>query len=100
MCLAWPDNVSHDQGQRMSLQELISTWWVWLIVAFVMAGSAAFSGMFAVASGTAFGTHYFTMTPRQRWMSRFSFYAAVLTSVITTIVGFITAIYCVILLLR
>lgn len=82
------------------LQELVATWWVWLIVAFVMAGSAAFSGMFALASGTAFGTHYHTLTSRQRWMSRFALYSAILTCFFTTIVGFAAAIYCVVLLLR
>ncbi len=80
--------------------ELVATWWVWLIVAFVMAGSAAFSGMFALASGTAFGTHYHTLTSRQRWMSRLSLYSAILTCFFTTIVGFAAAIYCVVLLLR
>jgi hypothetical protein len=80
--------------------ELVVTWWVWLVVAFVMAGSAAFSGMFALAAGTAFGTHYHTLTSRQRWMSRFSLYSAILTCFFTTIVGFAAAIYCVVLLLR
>ena len=82
------------------LQELVATWWVWLIVAFVMAGSAAFSGMFALASGTAFGTHYHTLTSRQRWMSRLALYSAILTCFFTTLVGFAAAIYCVVLLLR
>lgn len=82
------------------LQEIAAIWWVWLIVAFVMAGSAAFSGMFALASGTAFGTHYHTLTSRQRWMSRFALYSAILTCFFTTVVGFAAAIYCVVLLLR
>jgi hypothetical protein len=82
------------------LQEIAAIWWVWLIVAFVMAGSAAFSGMFALASGTAFGTHYHTLTTRQRWMSRFALYSAILTCFFTTLVGFAAAIYCVVLLLR
>ena len=82
------------------LQEMAAIWWVWLIVAFVMAGSAAFSGMFALASGTAFGTHYHTLTSRQRWMSRFALYSAILTCFFTTIVGFAAAVYCVVILLR
>ncbi|HNV83752.1 MAG TPA: hypothetical protein PLF92_08905 [Arenimonas sp.] len=82
------------------LQEMAAIWWVWLIVAFVMAGSAAFSGMFALASGTAFGTHYHTLTSRQRWMSRLALYSAILTCFFTTIVGFAAAIYCVVILLR
>ncbi len=82
------------------LQEIAAIWWVWLIVAFVMTGSAAFSGMFALASGTAFGTHYHTLTSRQRWMSRFALYSAILTCFFTTLVGFAAAIYCVVLLLR
>jgi|GEM_PF-1784640 len=82
------------------LQEIAAIWWVWLIVAFVMAGSAAFSGMFALASGTAFGTHYHTLTSRQRWMSRFALYSAILTCFFTTLVGFSAAIYCIVLLLR
>ncbi|MGH8109332.1 MAG: hypothetical protein ACREO1_11550 [Arenimonas sp.] len=82
------------------LQEIAAIWWVWLIVAFVMAGSAAFSGMFALASGTAFGTHYHTLSSRQRWMSRFALYSAILTCFFTTVVGFAAAIYCVVLLLR
>ena len=82
------------------LQQIAAIWWVWLIVACVMAGSAAFSGMFALASGTAFGTHYHTLTSRQRWMSRFALYSAILTCFFTTIVGFSAAIYCVVLLLR
>lgn len=82
------------------LEQMASIWWVWLIVAFVMAGSAAFSGMFALASGTAFGTHYHTLTSRQRWMSRFALYSAILTCFFTSVVGFAAAIYCVVLLLR
>lgn len=82
------------------LQEMAAIWWVWLVVAFVMAGSAAFSGMFALAAGTAFGTHYHTLTARQRWMSRFALYSAILTCFFTTIVGFAAAIYCVVLLAR
>ena len=82
------------------LEEMAAIWWVWLIVAFVMAGSAAFSGMFALASGTAFGTHYHTLTSRQRWMSRFALYSAILTCFFTTIVGFAAAIYCLVLLFR
>ena len=82
------------------LEQTAAIWWVWLIVAFVMAGSAAFSGMFALASGTAFGTHYHTLTSRQRWMSRFALYSAILTCFFTSIVGFAAAIYCVVLLLR
>jgi len=82
------------------LQNLATIWWVWLIVAFVMAGSAAFSGMFALASGTAFGTHYHTLTPRQRWMSRFALYSAILTCFFTTLVAVVAAIYCVVVLLR
>ena len=82
------------------LQEMAAIWWVWLVVAFVMAGSAAFSGMFALASGTAFGTHYHTLTSRQRWMSRFALYSAILTCFFTTVVGFAAAIYCLVLLFR
>lgn len=82
------------------LEEMAAIWWVWLIVAFVMAGSAAFSGMFALASGTAFGTHYHTLTSRQRWMSRFALYSAILTCFFTTVVGFAAAIYCLVLLFR
>lgn len=82
------------------LEEMAAIWWVWLIVAFVMAGSAAFSGMFALASGTAFGTHYHTLTSRQRWMSRFALYNAILTCFFTTVVGFAAAIYCLVLLFR
>lgn len=82
------------------LEEMAAIWWVWLMVAFVMAGSAAFSGMFALASGTAFGTHYHTLTSRQRWMSRFALYSAILTCFFTTIVGFAAAIYCLVLLFR
>ena len=82
------------------LEQSATIWWVWLVVAFVMAGSAAFSGMFALASGTAFGTHYHTLTSRQRWMSRFALYSAILTCFFTTIVGFAAAIYCVVILLR
>ena len=82
------------------LEEIAAIWWVWLIVAFVMAGSAAFSGMFALASGTAFGTHYHTLTSRQRWMSRFALYSAILTCFFTAVVGFAAAIYCLVLLFR
>ncbi len=82
------------------LQEIAAIWWVWLIVAFVVAGSAAFSGMFALASGTAFGTHYHTLTSRQRWMSRFALYSAILTAFFTTLVGFAAAVYSMVLLFR
>jgi hypothetical protein len=92
--------MSASKGEHMTLQEFIVTWWIWLIIAIVLAGSAAFSGMFALASGTAFGTHYHTFTPRQRWMSRLSFYAAVLTCLATSVTAFLSAAYCAYLLLR
>lgn len=82
------------------LQEMAAIWWLWLIVAFVMAGSAAFSGMFALASGTAFGTHYHTLTSRQRWMSRFALYSAIVTCFFTTLVAVFAGIYCVVVLLN
>lgn len=62
------------------------TWWMWALLALVMATAGAGSAFLGLSAGTAFGTDYYTLTPRQRWMARWLTRTALLMAVLCGIV--------------
>lgn len=46
------------------------TWWLWALLAAVLAMASASFAFLALSAGTAFGTDYHALTPRQRTMAR------------------------------
>lgn len=63
------------------------TWWMWLLLAIFMAGASGFSAMLSLSAGTAFGTDYHTMTPRQRVMQRLLYRLALLGALVLGLAG-------------
>lgn len=46
------------------------TWWLWLIVAILLAGMGAFLAFLSLSAGSAYGANYHSLSPRQRIMGR------------------------------
>ncbi len=44
--------------------------WAWLLAAIFFGGSAAFLAMLGLSAGTAYGTDYHVLSPRQRAMAK------------------------------
>ena len=44
--------------------------WVWLLGAVFFGGASAFLAMLGLSAGTAYGTDYHVLTPRQRAMAK------------------------------
>ncbi len=63
------------------------TWWMWLLLAIFLAGASGFSAMLSLSAGTAFGTDYHTMTPRQRVMQRLLYRLALLGALVLGLAG-------------
>lgn len=63
------------------------TWWMWLLLAIFMAGASGFSAMLSLSAGTAFGTDYHTMSPRQRVMGRLLYRLALLGALVFGLAG-------------
>ncbi|MFT3807187.1 hypothetical protein [Arenimonas sp.] len=63
------------------------TWWMWLLLAILMAGASGMSAMLSLSAGTAFGTDYHTMTPRQRVMGRLLYRLALLGALLFGLTG-------------
>jgi len=63
------------------------TWWMWaLLAAFLCMAGGGFAFL-ALSAGTAFGTDYYTLTPRQRAMARWLTRTALLMAVLCGIAG-------------
>jgi len=46
------------------------TWWMWLIAGLVLAGMTAFLAFLSLSAGSAYGSNYHSLSPRQRAMGR------------------------------
>lgn len=57
-------------------------WWGWLLLALVLAGASAFCAMLSLSAGTAYGSHYHSLTPRQRVMGRWLYRGAMLAALL------------------
>ena len=67
------------------------TWWLWALLAAVMAMAAAGFAFVALSAGTAFGTDYHTLTPRQRTMARWLTRASLLAALFCGLLGVLSA---------
>ena len=56
------------------------TWWLWLIVAVVLAGSTAFFAFLSLSAGSAYGANYHSLSPRQRVMGRLLYLGSLVAS--------------------
>jgi hypothetical protein len=67
------------------------TWWMWALLAAVMAMAGVGFAFLALSAGTAFGTDYHTLTPRQRWMARWLARAALFAALLCGCVGLLSS---------
>ena len=66
-------------------------WWIWLIVAVVMAMSCAFFVMLSLSSLSAYGANYHSFTPRQRFMGKALYMGSVAAAVASALAGCLAA---------
>lgn len=62
-------------------------WWVWLLLGLLFAGASGFSAMLSLSAGTAFGTDYHALSPRQRVMGRLLYRLALLAALLFALAG-------------
>ena len=62
-------------------------WWMWLLLALCCAGASGFAAMLSLSAGTAFGTDYHAMSPRQRVMGRLLSRLALLAALVFALAG-------------
>ncbi|KFN42264.1 hypothetical protein [Arenimonas oryziterrae] len=63
------------------------TWWIWLIVAAVMAMSCAFFVMLSLSSLSAYGANYHSFTPRQRFMGKALYLGSFAAAIASALAG-------------
>lgn len=66
---------------------LAMTWWMWALLAVVLAMVSAGFAFLALSAGTAFGTNYHALTPRQRAMARWLARGALLAAGVCALLG-------------
>ena len=66
-------------------------WWVWLIASVMLAMASAFCAMLSLSAGTAYGTEYHTLSPRQRVMARVLYLGALLAAIVCGLAGLVMA---------
>ena len=66
------------------------TWWLWALLAIVMAMASASFAFLALSAGTAFGTDYHALTSRQRTMARWLVRAALFAAVLCGLAGLLS----------
>jgi hypothetical protein len=62
-------------------------WWLWLLLALCCAGASGLSAMLSLSAGTAFGTDYHALSPRQRVMGRLLYRLALLAALAFALAG-------------
>lgn len=75
------------------------SWWIWLIVSVLMAMASAFFAMLSLSAGTAYGTDYHTLSPRQRVMARVLYLGALVAAIVCGLAGLLLAAWALKLLL-
>ena len=74
-------------------------WWVWLIASVLLAMASAFCAMLSLSAGTAYGTDYHTLSPRQRVMARVLYLGALVAAIFCGLAGLALAAWALKLLL-
>lgn len=69
----------------------VMTWWLWALLAAAMAMAGGAFAFLALSAGTAFGTDYHVLSPRQRAMARWLTRTALLMAVLCGVVGSFSA---------
>ena len=64
------------------------TWWLWALVAAILAMASASFAFLALSAGTAFGTDYHALTPRQRTMARWLARGSLASALACGLLGF------------
>lgn len=63
------------------------TWWLWALLAAVLGTASAGFAFLALSAGTAFGTNYHDLTPRQRTMARWLARGSLASSALSGLLG-------------
>jgi hypothetical protein len=62
-------------------------WWIWFLASLVLAAASAFFAMLSLSAGTAYGTDYHNLTPRQRVMARVLYLGALVLALVCGLAG-------------
>lgn len=69
---------------------LVMTWWLWAVLAVMLAMASIGFAFLALSAGTAFGTDYHALTARQRTMARWLVRAALFAAVLCGLAGLLS----------
>lgn len=67
-------------------------WWLWAIVTVVVVGGSGMFAMLSLSATTAYGSHYHSLSPRQRWMGRLLYRGALLAAIACAGLGLVSAV--------
>ena len=65
------------------------TWWMWLIAGALLAGMAVFLAFLSLSAGSAYGSNYHSLSPRQRVMGRLLYLGSLFASLVCGASGII-----------
>jgi hypothetical protein len=63
------------------------TWWMWLIAGLLLAGMSAFLAFLSLSAGSAYGSNYHSLSPRQRAMGRLLYLGSLFAALVCGIAG-------------
>jgi hypothetical protein len=65
------------------------TWWMWLIAGVLLAGMTVFLAFLSLSAGSAYGSNYHSLSPRQRVMGRSLYLGSLIASLACGVGGMI-----------
>ena len=65
------------------------SWWLWLIIGVLLAGMSAFLAFLSLSAGSAYGSNYHSLSPRQRVMGRLLYLGSLVAALICGASGLI-----------
>src|SRR6185295_10358567 len=74
-------------GRRQEAAKMTITWWMWLIAGMLLAGTAAFLAFLSLSAGSAYGSNYHSLSPRQRVMGRLLYLGSLIASLLCGATG-------------
>ncbi|HMB58057.1 MAG TPA: hypothetical protein VKM35_12725 [Arenimonas sp.] len=63
------------------------TWWLWLILAVMLAMGSVFFAFLCLSSTSAYGANYHSLTPRQRFMGKSLYIGSLIAAVACGVAG-------------